>query len=269
MKSITIISADDPLVAPYTSIRERDLIRRHGRFLLEGAVTLEVALRRGRFPLDSVFLSPAKADRLAPLLDRYAPDLPVYVADLDLMSAVAGFPIHRGVLACARVDGDLTPAQVLEAATGPTVLCVGLSNHDNVGAVFRNAAALGARGVLLDAESCDPLYRKAIRVSAGTVLWLPFARTGSADALLAAVRTARQPLWALTPSAEADSIWDMPTDPSPALLIGPEGPGLPGALIAQAQPVRLPMAEGVDSLNVATAAAIALAALRRHDGAKR
>lgn len=269
MKSIEITSAEDPRLAPFTAIRERDLAGRDGRFLIEGAVTLEVCLLRGRFPLESVFLSQQKADRLAPLLAHHAPDVPVYVAGLNLMSAVAGFPIHRGVLACARKGPELTPADVFASGNGPTLLCAGLSNHDNVGAVFRNAAGLGARGVLLDETTCDPLYRKAIRVSAGTALWLPFARVGPADALLEAARTAGQPVWALTPRHAAPSIWDMPTDPAPALLLGPEGPGLPNALLDQAQPVRLPMAEGVDSLNVATAAAIALAALNRSSGAGR
>ncbi len=262
-----IDTPDDPRIAAYTRIRERDLTGRDGRFIVEGKVTLEVLLTRSRFAVESLFLCERRLGPLAQLLERVPEDVPVYTAPQPVMDAVAGFPLHRGVLACARKGAPLTAADVLAApvnagaaaaAAGPVVVAIGLSNHDNIGALFRNAAAFGARGVLLDGESGDPLYRKSIRVSAGTALWLPFAHGGTADGLLAALEAAGHTAWALTPRASAAPLWDMAMPDRLALILGAEGPGLPDRVIRAATPVRIPMAPGVDSVNVATAAAIAL-----------
>ena len=140
----------------------------------------------------------------------------------------------------------------------PVLVLIGLSNHDNVGACFRNAAAFGAGGVILDGQSCDPLYRKAIRVSAGTALSLPFSHGGTADEIFSALESAGYHIWSLTPRHEARSINDLAAPDKLALVLGAEGLGLPDALIERGQAVRLPMAEGFDSVNVATAGAIAL-----------
>ncbi|MER2263813.1 TrmH family RNA methyltransferase, partial [Methylobacterium oxalidis] len=137
----------------------------------------------------------------------------------------------------------------------------GLTNHDNVGGLFRNAAAFGADAVLLDAATCDPLYRKAIRVSAGAALAVPFARLPpGADWLALAASLGLAPV-ALSPGG-AETLADLPALPRALLLLGTEGPGLPAGVIARARGVRIPMAPGFDSLNVATAGAIALHHLR-------
>ena len=251
----------DPRLAPYLSIRERDLTNGHGgRFIVEGKVTLETLLTRSRFGVESLFLCETRLEPLAQLLHQGPADVPVYVASQGVMDSVAGFPMHRGVLACGLKGAPHAAADVLPA-DGPStaLLLAGLSNHDNVGACFRNAAAFGASAVLLDSESCDPLYRKAIRVSSGTTLWLPFAHGGSGASLIEAAEATGHEVWALTPRADAEPLPAIRVPARVALLLGAEGPGLPRDLIARARPVRIPMTDGFDSVNVATAAAIALA----------
>lgn len=269
------------------SIRERDLTRGHGaRFIVEGKVTLETLLTRSRFEIESLFLSETRLAPLADILANAPPELPIYTAPQAIMDEIAGFPIHRGILACGLKGQPLEAEEVLAksgledqleqsegaAANAPalnsrehtqknsTILMLsGLSNHDNVGACFRNAAAFGASGVLLDDQSCDPLYRKAIRVSAGASLWLPFAHGNSTDAQIAAAKAAGYTVWALTPRTIATPLRAAPIPDKLAILLGPEGPGLSDTHIDAATPIRIPMAAGFDSLNVATAGAIALA----------
>ncbi|MDP1557203.1 MAG: RNA methyltransferase [Hyphomonas sp.] len=261
-----VTASDDPRVAAYTSIRERDLTGGHGgRFIVEGKVTLETLLTRGRFEVESLFLCETRLEPLADILARVAGSVPVYVAPQGVMDEVAGFPMHRGVLACGLKGAPRAAADILPA-DGPStaLLLAGLSNHDNVGACFRNAAAFGASAVLLDSESCDPLYRKAIRVSSGTTLWLPFAQGGAGASLIEAAEAAGHEVWALTPRSDADPLPDLNVPERVALLMGAEGPGLPSDLIARARPVRIPMTDGFDSVNVATAAALALAHVFNH-----
>ncbi|MBV9076841.1 MAG: RNA methyltransferase, partial [Methylobacteriaceae bacterium] len=158
---------DDPRLAPYRCIRERDLAGRDGRFVIEGEVVLRLALSdRCRFAVESVLLAAPRVAALEPLLAR-RPDLPVYAVERNVMSAVAGFPMHRGVLAIGRRGPTPVADALMKELPEPSAVLVliGLANHDNVGACFRNAAAFGAAAVLLDETSCDPLYRKAIRVS--------------------------------------------------------------------------------------------------------
>lgn len=260
MPVLRITHPGDLCLEPYLSLRERDLTGGHGgRFIVEGKVTLETLLTRGRFEVESLFLCETRLAPLADLLARVPADVPVYVAPQGVMDEVAGFPMHRGVLACGKKGAPRAPADVLPK-DGPStaLLLAGLSNHDNVGACFRNAAAFGAAAVLLDSESCDPLYRKAIRVSSGTALWLPFAHGGTGAALIAAAEASGHEVWALTPRADAELLSLLAVPERVALLMGAEGPGLPADLIARARPVRIPMTDGFDSVNVATAAALAL-----------
>lgn len=276
---IHIRAADDRRAAAYMSIRERELTRGYNaRFLVEGRVTLETLLLRSNFKPESLFLAESRMTPLNGLLAHVPDGVPIYVAPQDVMDAVAGFPIHRGVLACGWKGPERSASQLLreleDSIAGPTregaaasrveaaqqtVLCLmELSNHDNVGACFRNAAAFGADAVLLDQASCDPLYRKAIRVSAGTALTLPFAHAGSSAGIFTALETAGFDIWCLTPRADATPVTALKRPRKLALVLGAEGPGLPDALIARGTPVRIPIAEGVDSVNVATAGAIAL-----------
>jgi tRNA G18 (ribose-2'-O)-methylase SpoU len=255
---MTPIPIDDPAdqrLAPYAQMRERDLVGREGRFVAEGEVVLRVLLSpRARFPVESVLLAPERLPGLAPALAGL--DAPVYLASKAVMGAVAGFPIHRGVLAVGLRGLDPPPDALVPA--GPALLLglVGLANHDNVGGLFRNAAAFGADAVLLDGTTCDPLYRKAIRVSAGASLTVPFARLPAGDDLLGLCE--RQALTPVALSPRGEDIGTLPPLPRALLLLGTEGPGLPEALMARARRVAIPMAPGVDSLNVAVAGAVAL-----------
>jgi tRNA G18 (ribose-2'-O)-methylase SpoU len=177
------------------------------------------------------------------------------------MDGLAGYHLHRGVLALAQRNDDPTAQQLLASLpAGPLTLLVlvGLSNHDNVGGCFRNAAAFGASAVLLDETSCDPLYRKSIRVSSGAALTLPFAHGGDGASLLSALADADIETWSLSPSG-GDSLTTLAPPPRLALVLGAEGPGLPAELMARSHRVSIAMGGAMDSLNVATAGAIALA----------
>ncbi|MEO0983096.1 MAG: RNA methyltransferase [Pseudomonadota bacterium] len=261
MPLISIKDAEDPRIAGYLNVRERDLAGRCDHFIVEGKVTLDILLQQSRFAPESLLLAESRLAALSQTLEACDPAVPIYAAPQAVMDGIAGFPMHRGVLALARRGAPLRAADLLEEIGEPAstlvVLC-GLSNHDNVGAAFRNAAAFGADAVLLDAESCDPLYRKSIRVSAGAALWLPFAREGSAADLVHLVKARGYAAWALTPRADAASIHEIEPPLKLALILGAEGPGLPDEIIAAGRPVRIPIAGGVDSLNVATAGAVAL-----------
>jgi tRNA G18 (ribose-2'-O)-methylase SpoU len=259
---IPVSSADDPRITSYLAVKERDLVRRDRLFIVEGKVTLSHLVEASRFAVESVFVTESRLEPLAQILAMLDPAIPVYVAPQEVMDRVAGFHLHRGVLALARRSADQTCealiAKVSERSPATLLALVDLSNHDNVGACFRNAAALGADGVLLDAGSCDPLYRKSIRVSVGTALSLPYARSGTGEEIIVALQRHGFAVWALAP-AGGEPLPDLVPPARLALMLGAEGPGLPAPLMAQARRVSIPMAAGVDSLNVATAGAIALA----------
>jgi len=167
--------------------------------------------------------------------------------------------MHRGILAIGRREPDRPAAEILAGcgARGLVVVAFGIANHDNMGGIFRNAAAFAADAVILDEASVDPLYRKAIRVSVGATLTVPFARIARDDDVLALLADAAFEAVALSP-AGAITLAELRPAPRTAILLGTEGPGLPAALLARTRTVRIPMAEGFDSLNVATASGIVL-----------
>ncbi|MEL6862133.1 MAG: RNA methyltransferase [Pseudomonadota bacterium] len=262
-----IKDVSDPRIAPYVSVRERDLTGgADGRFIVEGKVPLHILLSRSRFEVESLFLCETRLEPLADLLSKVSPEVPIYTAPQSLMDEIVGFPIHRGVLACAK-KGEAIGLEALiyshpgirSDAQKRTLLVLNqISNHDNVGAAFRNAAAFGADGVILDSGSCDPLYRKSIRVSSGTSLWLPYHHGGTGLEQIETLKAAGYTIWAMTPRAEAVSLYDLPVPDKLAVMLGAEGPGLPERLIHAATAVRIPMSAGFDSVNVATAGAIAM-----------
>ena len=255
---IRIDDPDDPRLADYREVRERDLVGRRGSFVAEGLVVLEKLIRAGRHPLRSVLVAEKRIEALQPLFAELAAGVAVYAASQAVMDAVVGFPIHRGVLAVGtRAEPDL---ETVLAGLPPRALVVGLvgiANHDNMGGLFRNAAAFGADAVLLDTGCCDPLYRKAIRVSVGAALSVPFARAGEAADLVGALQDRAFSVVALSPSGEADLVGFRPAART-AVLFGTEGPGLPAVVMARARTVRIEMAGGFDSLNVATSSGIVL-----------
>jgi tRNA G18 (ribose-2'-O)-methylase SpoU len=258
-ETIPIVDADDPRIEPYRAVRERDLVGRQGRFVAEGEVVLRVLLARSRLAVESLLLLDTQAGKLEDLIAGLPPDVPVYTVSRAVMDAIVGFAIHRGILAVGR-RGPEASADALLAGLAERALVVGLvgiANHDNVGGIFRNAAAFGADAVLLDPETCDPLYRKAIRVSVGGSLVVPFARAASASALCDALDRAGFATVALSPAGR-ETLSAAGRAPRTALLLGAEGPGLPDAILARCRTASIPMAGGFDSLNVATASGIAL-----------
>jgi tRNA G18 (ribose-2'-O)-methylase SpoU len=253
----------DPRIGGFREARDGGLRRREGLFLAEGRLLVRRLLERSRFPVQSLLLTPAALDDLRALLADHD-STPVHVASAETIRAIVGFKFHRGCLALG-VRGEPLAPESLMAPAGPRTLLAleGVADPENVGAVFRNAAAFGAAGVLLSDDCADPLYRKAIRVSMGATLALPFARAWDWPAALAGLRHAGYRLVALCPRAEAEDIVEVatraPRRPRLALLLGAESAGLSGPTRAAADiEVRIPMAAGVDSLNVAAACGIAL-----------
>ncbi|RAK58355.1 RNA methyltransferase [Phenylobacterium hankyongense] len=255
---VHVADPDDPRIEGYRAVRERDLAGREGLFVAEGRVVLEKLVRGGRHPLRSVLLAEARVGALEDVLAGLPATVPVYVASQGVMDAIAGFPIHRGILAL----GERAPraAQALLAGLPPQALVVGLcaiANHDNMGGLFRNAAAFGADAVLLDADCCDPLYRKAIRVSVGAALTTPFAQLDRGTDLVQALAGAGFEVVALSPQGETELRAWRPAART-AVLFGAEGPGLAPQVLARTRTVGIAMAGGFDSLNVATTSGIVL-----------
>jgi tRNA G18 (ribose-2'-O)-methylase SpoU len=250
---------DDPRIAAYRNVRERDLVGREGLFVAEGEVVLRVLTRSPRFEPVSVLLADKRVAGLAEITDALPAQVPVYAAGQAVMDAIVGFHIHRGILAVGRRRDALSVAELLAglpARATVLVLC-GIGNHDNMGGLFRNAAAFGADAVLLDADCCDPLYRKAIRVSVGASLIVPFAQVGRDENLCDLLDGAGFTALALSPRGET-RLADLTRPERAAVLLGAEGPGLSDAVMARARTVSIPMAPGFDSLNVAVTAGIVL-----------
>jgi len=264
MVPIRIESADDPRIAAYRSIRERDLAGRHNSFVAEGKVVLNVLFSSSRFVADSMLVLENRLAGLSDLLARAPDGMPIYVAAQEVMDEIAGFHIHRGILAIGRRGSELTVAELLASMPQEALVVVpiGISNHDNIGAIFRNAAAFEADAIFMDETCCDPLYRKAVRVSVGAALKIPFARGMIAEKLVNEIKAEGFELLALAGGGQ-DEIGDIRAGGRKALLLGTEGEGLPPDVMNVARPVRIPMSSGMDSLNVAAASAIALHQLWR------
>ena len=262
MHAVVVSDADDPRLADFRHLTDADVRPdRRGIVIAEGANAV-ARLAASPYPVRAVFGVPSRIESLQP--DLAALDVPAYVADKWLLSEVVGFRVTRGVLASADRLPAPDPDALLAAARRVAVL-EALNDFENLGALFRNAAAFGVDAVLLDPRCADPLYRRSVRVSMGHVLHVPFAAVpGPWPDALERVRAAGLTMLALTPSSSADDLRAMPVPDRWAVLLGAEGPGLtPAALAAADRRVRIPMAPGVDSLNVATAAAVAFAHLTR------
>jgi tRNA G18 (ribose-2'-O)-methylase SpoU len=260
MELIRIDDPDDPRVAPFRDIRERDLVGRQGRFIAEGKVVLATLLGpESRFKAESVLVLENRLAGLADILGKASPDLPVHVASAAVMDRIAGFPIHRGILAVARKGLPVEPRALLSAlpARALVAVLVGISNHDNVGAIFRNAAAFGAAAVFLDKTSCDPLYRKAVRVSVGAALKVPFAVFEDVPDFMALLAEGGFDQYALSPRGTLD-LREADRGARTALFLGTEGEGLPESVMQRMKTLRIDMVRGFDSLNVAAASAVAL-----------
>ena len=262
----TITPVDDPAdprVADFrdltTADRRPDRPGGRGLVIAEGVVVVR-RLLESPYPVRSLLGVPRRFDELAD--DLAGVDVPAYATDAETMAAVVGFHLNRGVLAVADRATQPDVSRIVRDARLVAVL-EGVNDHENLGALFRNAAALGVDAVLLGPRCSDPLYRRSVRVSMGHVLRVPFAELpGPWPASLDVLRAAGLRVVALTPATDAQPLTAGTSEARTALLLGAEGPGLtPDALDAADARMRIPMATGVDSLNVATAAAVAFHAL--------
>jgi len=255
----------DPRIEGFRDVRERDLVGRDGLFMAEGEVVLKT-LVGGHAPhrLRALLIAEKRIPGLMPLLERLPVEVPVYAAGQAVMDATVGFSIHRGILGLGVRAPEPGLAEALAAlpARATVVVLSAIANHDNLGGLFRNAAAFGADLVVLDSDCCDPLYRKAIRVSVGATLTVPTVRGGRCAAILDALAAAGFDLLGLSPRGAVD-LADYARGARVAAMFGAEGPGLSEAVLARTTSVRIPMAAGFDSLNVATTAGIVLHHLMR------
>jgi tRNA G18 (ribose-2'-O)-methylase SpoU len=257
-----ITSADDPRLADYRSLTDVALRRKiepeNGLFIAEGEKVVRRALAAG-YEMRSLLCAESRAPDLADLPGRHL------VADYDVLAAVTGFHVHRGVLA-AMARRPLATVDEVQRCAHRLMVLEELSSTTNLGAVFRSAAGLGIDGIILAPTCGDPLYRRAVRVSMGQVFAIPYARCERWPEPITQLRDEGWRVLALTPDARAHDIDTLQAGPEErlALLIGAEGSGLSAqALEAAGEWVRIPMSAGVDSLNVAAAAAVAAYALRR------
>ena len=269
MKPHRIETLDDPRVAVYRNLRDFELRRKQGLFLAEGRENVRCLIERSPLFPDSVFVTDSALEGLRNTLEGLATSVPIFVAEPRVLDAVAGFHLHRGALAAGRAGESPAFEDVLPADSAPSRIVVveQVAAADNLGAIFRNAQAFGADAVLLGPRSADPLYRKAIRVSMGATLCLPHAQIAPWPGALDRLRDRGYAILALHPDPRAPgsrSLDDL--DPAAlrrcALVLGAEGTGISAPALHRVDtPVRIGMAPGVDSINVAAASAIALHAL--------
>ena len=260
MAVVRIGRCDDPRLEDYRNVSDAELLRRRNLFVGEGRLVVGRLLEAG-FDVGSLLLNEASFAALEGRLRALPAETPVYICGADCFADITGFNLHRGCLALATRPPD---RRAVDLAQGPGLLLVleGVTDADNVGSAFRNAAAFGAAGVILSPTCCDPLYRKAIRTSMGAVLRVPFARLEHWPGDLAWLKASGWTLIALTPDPSSIALAACrrrTPDQRIALLVGNEGAGLSDAVRVLADvSVRIPMSPGVDSLNLATATGIAL-----------
>lgn len=259
MPVIRIEQFDDPRLADYRSVSDAELLRRRNRFVAEGRLVIERLLEAGH-RVESMLLNDASFRALEPLIAQLPADVPVYLCETSEFAAITGFNLHRGCLALAERPQPLAVRDVIRDAELVLVL-EAVTDADNVGSVFRNAAAFGA-SVILSETCCDPLYRKAIRTSMGATLRTPYARMNNWPDELATLKTEGFTIIALTLRADAVELRahaQRQPRQKLALVVGTEGPGLSAAVESIADVcVRIPISADVDSLNLATATGIAL-----------
>ena len=243
----------------YRLVGEPAELERAGLFVAEGRLIVERLLLDGRFRVHSVVVTPPAAAALAGVFQQ-RPEVPVEVVDPDVLEEITGFDFHRGCLSLAHRPAAAMPTSDLVQATRLLAL-EGVGNPDNVGGLFRTAFAFGVEAVILDPSTADPLYRKAIRTSMAATLRVPFVRLSPWPGSLDPLRAAGFQIVALTPDPEAVDLDEYARHPAErlVLLVGSEGPGLHDTSLRGADArVRIPIDPRADSLNVVTAAAIAL-----------
>ncbi len=264
---------DDPRLADYRSLTDPALRKAYeaqrGVFIVESPLAVELlAASPHAAATCSLLVGERRVERMAPVIASLAVHgVPTYTASADVLRATAGFDLHRGVVAAVRRPDPPDADEVLRSAT--TVLALeGLNDHENLGVAFRTAAAFGVDAVALDPTCADPWYRRCVRVSMGHVLQVPHVRPEPWPGWLAVAAGAGRRVVALTPGAAVVLHDVAPARPGEAIVVvaGAEGPGLTDAVLSApgVEAVRIAMAPGVDSLNVASSIAVALHHLVGH-----
>lgn len=264
MKLIEIESLDHPGAEVYASLTEAQLRSRlrpgEALFIAESPKVIDVALRAGYTPVSMLAERRHIAGDAAPLLPRCPEDMPVFTGERQLLASLTGYTLTRGVLCAMRRPAEADAAAVCRGARRVAVID-SVTDTTNIGAIFRSAAALGIDAVLLTRTSCDPLNRRSIRVSMGSVFLIPWTWIDNPASLReSGFKTAAM---ALTDNSVPIDDPRLCAEPRLAIIMGTEGEGLAPEVIAGADYVaRIPMAHRVDSLNVAAAAAVAFWQLR-------
>ncbi|SCX14685.1 23S rRNA (guanosine-2'-O-)-methyltransferase RlmB [Agrobacterium sp. DSM 25558] len=259
----SITEADDPRIAAFRDIRERDLTGRQGRFIVEGTVVLRMLAAAhkagGDFEAESILILENRLAGVADILSEFPSDVPIYVATASVLDAIVGFNLHRGILALGKRKSDKDIAATIQQLPQSSLVLVGcgISNHDNLGSMFRNAAAFYADAMFMDATCCDPLYRKSLRVSVGSVLSVPYHRGGGAVEMLETLAAEGFDIWSLSPAGTKE-IRQITASNRMALVIGTEGDGLPPDVLARFHTARIAQSPQLDSLNAGTASGLAL-----------
>ena len=263
MPVIEISDLSDPRLADYAHLTDVALKKargtEHGLYIAESALVLERALRAGHRPRSVLTLGNTAPEARA----LVGEDVPVFVGPGALLAELTGYVLHRGVIASMHRP-ELPDPESLLAGARRIVILENVSDPTNVGAIFRSAGAIGADAILVTPRCSDPFYRRAIRVSMGTVLQVPWTRVGDWPSTRALLTRHGFHLAALALTTDAVSLRDFPGHEHErlALLLGAEGEGLtPDALAASDTVVQIPMKHGIDSLNVAAASAVAMWAL--------
>lgn len=267
MRVIPIESCNDPHVTPFRDVPDPVRVRERGICVAEGRFVVQRIVVERRFRLQALLLTATALRSLEGSLGELEDPPPVYLADKTLMREIGGFDFHQGCLGLIERPISLNPASVIASSEAPSPLVAleKVGNPDNIGGIFRNAAAFGASALLLSPGCSDPLYRKAIRTSIGTTLSVPFAVVDEWPLGLSLLRERGYHLVALTPDPSATPLreYARPAElRGTALLVGNEGDGLTEDALHQVDArVRIPLCPPVDSLNVSTAAGIALYAV--------
>jgi tRNA G18 (ribose-2'-O)-methylase SpoU len=259
------VDPDDPRLTDYRHVGDAGWLRAAGLFVAEGRLVVSRVVENRRFTPVSILVTPAA---LAALETRLASaGAPVYVCEQSGLNAIAGFNFHRGCLALVRRPESIA----IDALFSAHVLIglQGVGNPDNVGGIFRSAAALGAGGVVIDDSTADPLYRKAVRTSMGATFRVPFVRIDDWREAVGPLKRAGYRIVGLTPGGEVD-LHEVAPGGHALLLAGAEGAGLTDDALSRCDlRARIAMSPGVDSLNVVVAVSIALHRLGDSGGGPR
>jgi tRNA G18 (ribose-2'-O)-methylase SpoU len=260
---IPIESKDDPRIAPYVALKERDIARDGDRFIAEG----EILVRRliaSRFEVESVLVAARKAERMAPVVPV---GVPMYIASDAVVASILGFKFHSGVMACGRRGPSPTIDEVVPRE-GPALLvvCPNTNNTENLGSLIRVSAGFGVDAMVLGEQCCDPFFRQSVRVSMGAVFNLPIVRSRDLRTDLDRLRALNVELFATVLDADAEPLEQVKRPPRMALLFGNEALGLEHWATLCNRKITLPMRRGIDSFNVAVSAGIFLYHFTRGGG---